>query len=365
VSVVHRPLYDDVRIKINNHYTLSGSGARVGVERAGHLPLLLHPDPKRVAFIGSATGITAGASVPHPVDHIELIELVHEVQDLAAAHFPRYNRNVYSDARAIPVVEDGRNHLRATPHDYDVVVSDLFLPWRPGVGSLYTREHFEAVRQHLSPNGLFCQWLPVFQLRETELAMILATFGEVFPNATLWRGNFSARLPRLAVIGRNGPWPDKTTIDQRIAELAASGQVDDIWVTQSEAFWMLYMGPLSALDKRLAGTPHNSDDQPRFEYLAGHSRQRDRDDFLRSGWPDLARHLAYTSQALPELGLDWPVQWRRAGILYAQADALFVREREPGRTRGSRELQRLVEELHRAAPPGVLRPDPTVAEVLP
>jgi hypothetical protein len=48
-------------LKLNHAYLLGSSGA-AGLElRQGRLPLLLHPAPKRVAFIGVATGITARA----------------------------------------------------------------------------------------------------------------------------------------------------------------------------------------------------------------------------------------------------------------------------------------------------------------
>ena len=44
------------------------------------------------------------------------------------------------------------------------VVADLFHPGRDGAGALYTREHFAAVRELLTEGGLFCQWLPLYQL---------------------------------------------------------------------------------------------------------------------------------------------------------------------------------------------------------
>jgi len=37
---------------------------------AGHLPTLLHPDPKRVLVIGMGSGITTGVVARHPVERI-------------------------------------------------------------------------------------------------------------------------------------------------------------------------------------------------------------------------------------------------------------------------------------------------------
>src|SRR5256885_5746470 len=58
----------------------------------------------------------------------------------------------------------------------DVCSSDL-------AGSLYTLEHFQAIRERLAPGGLFCQWLPLHQLDEDMLRVIIRTFLEVFPDA--------------------------------------------------------------------------------------------------------------------------------------------------------------------------------------
>jgi spermidine synthase len=65
-----------------------------------------------VLFIGSATGGTAASAVPHPVERIELVDIVPEVQ-LAAAWFAPEPRR-HGDPRTRLLVEDGRNHVRAT-----------------------------------------------------------------------------------------------------------------------------------------------------------------------------------------------------------------------------------------------------------
>src|ERR1041385_4258376 len=79
-------------------------------------------------------------------------------------------------------IADARRFVRATAAQYDVIVADLFHPARDGAGSLYTLEHFSAIRRRLAPGGLFCQWLPLHQLDEHMLRVIIRTFLEVFPD---------------------------------------------------------------------------------------------------------------------------------------------------------------------------------------
>src|SRR5690606_35368118 len=118
--------------KLNNHYVLGGTAA-VGDERLqAHVPLLLHPDPQRVAFLGLGTGITAGGALFHPVTAITAIELVPEAITAADHHFAEANVGVVRDPRTHMVAADARTHLRGAPGRYDVIIGDLVVPWRPG-----------------------------------------------------------------------------------------------------------------------------------------------------------------------------------------------------------------------------------------
>ncbi len=357
ISVVHREVNGDYRIKMNNHYTLSGSGVYELAERGGHIPLLLHPQPETVAFIGSATGITAGSAMAHEVDTVELIELVPEVQELASKYFGNYNRHVYQDQRTDVITEDGRNHLQATRQKYDVVVADLFVPWRPGVGSLYTKEHFQAVRDHLESGGIFCQWLPVFQLRQQDIDLILNTFNEVFSNASLWRSNFSSLFPRFAIIGRNGAWPSRNEIEHRVQQLGQ--RVEDQWVTNSDAFWMLFMGPLHQDLLSNSEKSINTDNHPLFEFQVARSTYSGRASYIANdGWLNFAEKILLTDVLLS----DWPKEGSVNGQLYARTDAQFIRDVQKYK-RISRELKFSLEELQRRIPKQILKYDPTLADV--
>src|SRR4029077_4177116 len=67
------------QLRLDNYYVLGGSSAERNERRQGLLPLLLHPDPQRVAFIGMATGISASAATAAAVRDTTVIEVVPEV----------------------------------------------------------------------------------------------------------------------------------------------------------------------------------------------------------------------------------------------------------------------------------------------
>ncbi len=267
VAVIERA--NGLVLQVDNHYALGGTADRVHQERQGHVPLLLHPAPRRALFLGSATGGSAGAALAHPVEQLTLVELVPGVAR-AASFFRAANRDVVDSVRSRLVIDDARSYLRSTADRFDVIVADLFVPWRAGTGSLYSREHFEAARAHLSESGVFSQWLPLYQLSEDEALIVARTFLDVFPNAVVFRGDFFGRFPIAALIGFAGDPPSTETIERRVLALAAAGE-DDRWVTRPEGFWALHVGALGPLAPALSALPLNRDDRPVLEFLAARS----------------------------------------------------------------------------------------------
>src|SRR5690606_11951638 len=70
-----------------------------------------------------------------------------------------------------------------------------------GTGGLYTLEHFRTVRDRLAPEGAFVQWLPLYQMSRAEFMTIARTMLAVFPQVTMWRGDFFPERPIVALVG--------------------------------------------------------------------------------------------------------------------------------------------------------------------
>ncbi|MEN8161289.1 MAG: hypothetical protein ABFS41_14550 [Myxococcota bacterium] len=351
------------RLQIDNHYSLGGTADAVRQERQGHLPLLLHPAPERVAFLGSATGISAGAARLHPsVSTLTLVEIVPGVAQAASRFFASENRGAYDPGRSEVVLDDARNYLRSTRARFDVIVADLFVPWRAGTGALYAQEHFEAARDHLAPGGLFCQWLPLYQLSQQEVMVIASTFFDVFPDAFALRGDFFARHPILALVGGAGPLPDAERVAARAASLAAAG-VGDRWVTHPLGPLSLYLAPLAPAAAGWGTIPRNSDDRPRIEFLAARTHAGARGKHVALVGLDYAglakawREAAASAGALDSL----PGDARRAGDgghALQVAGALFTTGRQQEASRALATAAALLPAALLSDAP----PDPTAAE---
>ena len=254
------------RLKLNNSYVLGGTAATGDERMQSHIPLLLHPDPKRVAYLGLGTAISAGAATLHPIQQTTLLELVPEVAQAARTHFAEANLRVLDHPNSRLIIEDARNYLRRTNEKFDVIIGDLVVPWRAGEGALFTQENFRASKNALAPGGLFCQWLPLFQLSEDEFRIVLNTFLSVFPEACLWRADFSPNETALALIA----FADNTTLNAETVRRRLSQMTRDPanpQLTDDFALWMNFIGAIYATEVNPTWRI-NSEDRPWVE-LAG------------------------------------------------------------------------------------------------
>ncbi|SFW32571.1 hypothetical protein [Nitrosovibrio sp. Nv17] len=254
-------------LRVNNRYQMGGT-ARDAVRlqsRQAHVPLLLHPQPRTALLLGVASGVTLGAATRHADLRIDAVELVPEVIGLLP-FFEPHNAAPQRNPRVRLVNADARRFVRAANGSlYDVVIGDLFHPALDGAGALYTREHFTAIRSLLARGGLFCQWLPLYQLDEPTLRTIVATFLEVFPEAAAILADENLEFPALGLVG-GMPRLDRTrgsAGDPRLAEhlegLGLRGRVD--WAGT-------FLADAPRLREYAGDAPIGTDDHPRVIYLA-------------------------------------------------------------------------------------------------
>ena len=142
----------------------------------------------------------------------------------------------------------------------------FFHPSRDGAGSLYTVEHFQAIRQRLTPDGLFCQWLPLFQLDIPTLRLITRSFLQVFPQAQLHLAHFSLRQPLLCLLGGQGEisFSDNWLLP-RVHDRNLQQQLVQARLNSDFALFGGFLAGASALTKFTQGVPLNTDDfSPRY-----------------------------------------------------------------------------------------------------
>jgi spermidine synthase len=154
----------------------------------GLLPAVLHPSdaPQEALMVAFGAGIASGATLGSGlVSSLTCVDLNPDVASINEL-FRENNGDVYHDPRFRFVAEDGRNFLLRSSKRYGVIISDSTHPRAYDSWILYTKEFYGTVRNRLTPDGIFAQWIPLSDISVENFRILLNTFTTVFPNTTLW-----------------------------------------------------------------------------------------------------------------------------------------------------------------------------------
>jgi spermidine synthase len=266
-----------ISIKINGAYSLGSTQVFDEQANQSRIPLMAYPHVKSIFNIGFGTGMSAGAPLnpefPN-VSHVVSSELTPAVVEAAKKYIPAEMTNgVFTDPRSKILIEDGRHYLMATDQKFDMINADLFLPYQRGAGSLYSLDHYQAVAKRLNPDGIFVQWLPLYQITETEFGVITRTMLEVFDQVTLWRNNFTPGGEKVALIGQinQTPIPVPPAMQHDVMLAAIDGiswhhASNEMIAPATSSILFHYAGNLTAARSLFDAYPINTDDKPVIEY---------------------------------------------------------------------------------------------------
>lgn len=256
------------RLHINNRQQEGSNATLLADARQALLPLLLHPSPRRALFLGLGTGVTVSSAAEDPLLEVDAVELLPEVIN-ASAYFRRRFESHGPNPRLHLLVADARRFVRATRERYDLIVSDNFHPARSGSGSLYTVEHFEAVRERLATGGLFCQWLPLHQLDLATLRSIVHAFITVYPHGWAMLATNSLETPVLGLVARSdGNRFDVGQVRARLASVAMPQNPAEFGIADDLALLGSFIAGPRALARFAGDAPLNTDDHPVVAYRA-------------------------------------------------------------------------------------------------
>ncbi len=212
----------------------SDPAAVVAQMNQARLPLLLHPSPESVLFLGVGTGISAAGSLAYPALTRVGVELSQGAIDAATTLFSPVNGGVMAQMEVVR--DDARRFLRADSNHYDVIIGDLFHPDLVGRSALLSVQQFERAKARLNEGGLFVQWLALNQFDIRSMSIVLRSFEQAFPQALLFVDGF-----RLALVGPKdelGGLPAILSNLQRLtAEQQAKATGGEGGMTWAGRFW--------------------------------------------------------------------------------------------------------------------------------
>ncbi len=245
------------------------------------LPLLLHPHPKKVLFLGLGTGISAAASLDFPDLERTAVELSRGAIVAAQNEFRQVNDGITDQLNIVR--DDARHFLLSDQHQYDVIIGDLFHPDLVGRSALLSRQQFARAQKRLTTGGIFVQWLALNQFDVKDLKVVLATFKAVYPNAVIFVDAF-----RLAMVGiQDGNISSEHMLEnlQRLSRNQADA------VTGGEGAWTWlgrYWGRIPTF-----AVPHQDEWAPVIEYQLPGARY--------NGGLDISKVLAWLLSVRPDV----------------------------------------------------------------
>ena len=240
----------------------------------GHLPALLHPKPRSVLVVGFGAGVTAGSFVVNPdVQRVVICEIEPLIPPITSRYFNKENYDVLHDPRTDVVYEDARNYILTTPEKFDIITSDPIHPWVKGSATLYTKEYFELVKEHLNRGGVVTQWVPLYETDVDTVRSEIATFFDVFPDGTIWANEGDGGGYDIVLLGQTSP--TEIQVDELQARLdrpeysRVAQSLRDVGFHSAVELLATYSGQAPELTTWLHGAEINRDGNLRLQYLAG------------------------------------------------------------------------------------------------
>jgi spermidine synthase len=251
---------------INGRTNASDKGDMPTQVILGQLPLLVAPRTDQGLIVGFASGVSVGSMLQSPIKSLECVELEPATVN-ASRFFEHVNNRPLEDARLRLIIDDARTYLRVTPARYDIIVSEPSHPWVPGVANLFTREFFELGRNRLNDEGVFAQWVQIYQLSTESLRSVLATYQSVFPHVLVFRVGGVTKGKDLILLGSRAP----LTLDllaARMQDPRMAAELLRISIKGPGDIESWYVCDETQLSPAVAGAVINTDDNMRVENRA-------------------------------------------------------------------------------------------------
>lgn len=152
-----------------------------------HIPLFLHPNPKKVLIIGGGDGGAAREAVRHPeVESVTMVDIDGQVIELSKKYFPEISKAILEkDPKLTVKVGDGIAFMREAENYYDVIIVDCSDPVGPGEG-LFSYDFYKDTFKALKEDGLFVQQTESPFMHRKLVKDIFDCVSDIFPITRLY-----------------------------------------------------------------------------------------------------------------------------------------------------------------------------------
>ena len=154
-------------------------------EMIAHVPLFLHPSPKKVLIIGGGDGGTALEVLKHKnIESCVMVEIDRMVVDVSKKYFPQIARS-FKNPKLKLKIGDGIKFVKNTKQKFDIILVDSTDPIGPAK-PLFDRPFYKNVFSCLNPDGVLAVQAesPFFEIKMQK--HILKSLKSLFPITSLY-----------------------------------------------------------------------------------------------------------------------------------------------------------------------------------
>lgn len=255
-------------LKVNGKADASDHGDMDTEILLGLAPAAARAGAASALVIGYGSGVTTRVLADVPgMQRVSVVEIEPAVLAMSR-HFFGVNGDVLTRPSVAVVVDDARSALQIDRRRYDVIVSEPSNPWLAGVATLYTPEFFRIVRARLAGDGVFCQWVQLYQLPLPVVAGIVGNVRAVFPHVEVW---FSSPTDVMVLASARPLALEPAWLERLVGPRGALGEAASEYLAIDRAedlagHRLLGEAGVAALLAHPAAA--HVDDRPRLEFLA-------------------------------------------------------------------------------------------------
>lgn len=239
---------------------------------AGALPLAYNPSARRAANIGLGSGLTSHTLLADSrLEHVDTIEIEAAMVRAAQGFGERVSRT-FGDPRSNIHVEDAKTFFSEQNIAYDIIVAEPSNPWVSGVASLFSQEFYRSVRNYLTPDGVFVQWLQLYEFNDDLAVSVFKSLSENFADFAIYNTDNT----NILIVAT----PDNQLRTPAFGTLfngALGTELARVGIRGPDDFLVRKTGSRAAIASILSGsgTPANSDYFPYLDLNAGRARYKE------------------------------------------------------------------------------------------
>jgi len=268
---------------------------------AAVLPMAFHPQAGTAANIGLGSGLTTQTLLGNPkLKRVDTVEIEETVVEAAKSFRPRVDL-VYTDPRSTVFIEDAKTFFSVHGKKYDIIISEPSNPWVSGVAGLFSKEFYELINRHLTEDGLFVQWIQLYEVDNDIVLSVLKAISDHFPDFVAYAAH---DRDMLIVAKKKGKLSEPDSDILNIPGI--SGALERVFIKGMQDIALRKIGNKRSLKRLLETSPvrANSDYDPFVDQSAGRTR------FLRANAYDfhnLSQTLLPSLEMLQGADPSWTV----------------------------------------------------------